>query len=123
MMKLSAFPWLLLGVFLNAGAQLLLKTGAQRISDIAFTLSNFIPISIQTISNPFILLGFFCYGISVIIWIGVLSRVDVSVAYPMLSLGYVFNAIMAHYLFNETLSLTQISGILIILLGVYLLAK
>lgn len=123
MMKLSAFPWLLLGVFLNAGAQLLLKTGAQRISDIALTLSNFIPISIQTISNPFILLGLFCYGISVIIWIGVLSRVDVSVAYPMLSLGYVFNAIMAHYLFNETLSLTQISGILIILLGVYLLAK
>jgi len=122
-MKLIILPWLLLGVFLNAGAQLLLKAGAQRISDMSFSLANFIPISMQLATNPFIILGIICYVISVIIWIGVLSRVDVSVAYPMISLGYVVNAIAAYYLFGEALSAMRMSGIFIILIGVYMVAR
>ena len=44
------------------------------------------------------------YGVSLIVWILGLSRVPVSIAYPMLSLGYVVNAIAAHYLFGEAVT-------------------
>lgn len=122
-MNIIVFCWVLLGVFLNACAQLLLKAGAQRLSDLAFSWENLIPMSFQTASNPFIILGLLLYVISVIVWIGVLSRVEVSVAYPMLSLGYVLNAFAAYYLFNEHLTITRLTGIFIILLGVYIVAR
>jgi len=122
-MKINILPWLLCGVFLNAAAQLLLKAGSGRISETTFTWSNLIPISLQIATSPCILLGLACYVISVVVWIGVLSRVDVSVAYPMVSLGYVVNAVAAYYLFGEALTVARISGIFLILAGVYLVAR
>jgi multidrug transporter EmrE-like cation transporter len=56
--------------------------------------------------------------LSVVLWIIALSRVDVSVAYPMLSLGYVVTAIGAWYLFGEALSLQRLLAIFVILVGV-----
>lgn len=123
-MNIILLSWLLLGVFLNACAQLLLKAGAQRLSDIAaFSWENLITMGFQTIGNPFIISGILIYIVSVIVWIGVLSRIEVGVAYPMISLGYVINAIAAYYLFNEHLTATRISGIFIILIGVFLVAR
>ncbi len=122
-MKLIILPWLLIGILLNAGAQLLLKAGSQRISDTAFTIANIFPMGIQLATNPFILIGIIFYVVSMLIWIGVLSRVDVSVAYPMISLGYIVNAIAAYYLFGEALSLSRVTGLFIILVGVYLVAQ
>jgi multidrug transporter EmrE-like cation transporter len=52
-----------------------------------------------------------------------LARVEVSVAYPMLSVGYVVNALAAWWLFGENLSAARIAGIGIILLGVWLVAR
>lgn len=122
-MKLTIFPILFLGVLLNAGAQLLLKAGITKVGQFNFTLPNVLPISLQVAANPYVILGLTLYVISVVLWIMVLSRVDVSMAYPMLSLGYVMNAIAAYYLFGENLSLTRIAGILVILGGVYLIAR
>jgi len=61
--------------------------------------------------------------VSVGVWIVGLSRVDVSIAYPMLSLGYVVNAFAAWYLFGEVLSVQRLVGIGIILVGVFVLAR
>lgn len=120
---MNIFPLLLSGVFLNASAQLLLKEGMSRIGYFIFSFANIVPISIQALSNPFILLGLFCYVVSVVVWLLVLSRVPVSYAYPMLSLGYIVNAVAAHYWFREELTLSKITGILIIICGVYLLSR
>ncbi|MFT3742367.1 MAG: EamA family transporter [Gammaproteobacteria bacterium] len=122
-MKWTVFPWLLLGVLLNTIAQLCLKAGSARISHIAFNWSNVIPVSLQMAFNPFIVLGLICYVISVVVWIGVLSRTPVSIAYPLVSLGYVVNAFAAYYLFGESLTAGKMSGIFFILLGVYLVAR
>ena len=73
--------------------------------------------------NVWLWLGLICYGISVIVWILALSRVDVSIAYPMLSIGYVVNAIAAWHLFDEPMSLGRMIGIGIIILGVFVLAR
>jgi drug/metabolite transporter (DMT)-like permease len=122
-MSIIVFCWLLLGVFLNACAQLLLKAGSQSLSDLTFSWENLFTMIFQTASNPFIILGICLYIMSVTVWIGVLSRTEVSVAYPMISLGYVINAIAAYYLFNEHLTVTRIGGIFIILIGVFLVAR
>ena len=121
-MKISVFICLLFAILLNASGQLLLKVGSARISHLSFNLSNAIPMSMQVATSPHILLGLFCYVVSVIVWIGVLSRVDVTMAYPMLSIGYIFNAIIAHYWMGESITTARISGIFFILLGVYLIA-
>jgi multidrug transporter EmrE-like cation transporter len=59
----------------------------------------------------------------VVLWLVALSRVDVSLAYPMLSLGYVVNALAAWWLFGETLGPGRVAGLVLILAGVWLLAR
>jgi multidrug transporter EmrE-like cation transporter len=122
-MNSIVFCLLLLGVMLNAGAQLLLKVGMTRIGHFDFSWSNALPIGMQVAVNPYVLVGLVFYVVSVVVWLLVLSRIDVSVAYPMLSLGYVVNALIAYYWLGEDLSMLRISGILIILLGVFLVAR
>lgn len=114
---------LLTGVLLNAAAQLLLKSGTNHIGTFSFSFSNLLPIGWQIASNLYIIAGLSCYVISVGLWIMVLSRVDVSFAYPMLSIGYIVNAIAAFYLFGEALTPIKIAGILVIMLGVFLLTR
>ena len=120
---MTYLPLILLGVLLNAAAQLLLKEGMRRIGHFAFAWTNVIPIGMQVAVSPFILAGLFSYVVSVMVWILVLSRVQVSFAYPMLSIGYIVNAIAAYYLFDESLSLTRIAGIVVIVGGVYLITR
>ena len=67
--------------------------------------------------------GLACYVVSVGVWIVGLSRVDVSVAYPMLSLGYVVNAVAAWWLLGEAVGAMRSAGVLLILGGVWLVAR
>ena len=96
-------PIILLGVLLNAGAQLLLKQGTRRIGYFDFNWANLIPVGLQAAANPFILAGLASYVISVVVWIMVLSRVDVGYAYPMLSVGYIVNAVAAYERYKKSL--------------------
>ena len=122
-MTATAFFLILTGVMLNAGAQLLLKAGVMAVGSFAFTSGNIVPIGIKLATQPPILAGLACYVVSVVVWILGLSRVDVSVAYPMLSLGYVVNALAAWWLFGEAITLERVVGIGIILIGVYVVAR
>ena len=117
------FSLLLTGVLLNAAAQLLLKAGTNRVGEFAFTLDNVVPVGMKLALNPPILAGLGCYVVSVVVWILGLSRVPVSVAYPMLSMGYVVNAILAYLLFGESLAMQKLVGIGFIILGVFLVAR
>jgi len=116
-------PLILLGVMLNAAAQLFLKEGMRRIGHFDFVWANVLPIAVQVAGNIFILGGLLCYIVSVAVWLLVLSRVEVSFAYPLLSVGYIVNAVAGYYLFQENLSVTRITGILIICVGVYFVTK
>ena len=73
--------------------------------------------------HPGVLGGLACYALSVVIWVVALSRVDVSIAYPMLSVGYVVNALLAIWLFGEVVSMQRWLGIGVILIGVTLVAR
>lgn len=120
---MSYLPLILLGVLLNAAAQLFLKEGMRRIGHFEFVWANVVPIALQVSMNVFVLAGLLCYVVSVGVWLLVLSRVEVSYAYPLLSVGYIVNAFAGYYLFQENLSITRITGVLIICVGVYFVTK
>ncbi|MHB9101232.1 MAG: SMR family transporter [Sulfuricella sp.] len=122
-MNLLSFSLILFGVLLNAAAQLLLKAGTNAVGHFAFNRDNILPVGWQLATEPHIMGGLTCYVISVVVWIMALSRVEVSIAYPMLSIGYVVNALAALWLFGEAVSVTRMAGIGIIIIGVYVVAR
>lgn len=122
-MTLVPFLLVLAGVLLNAVAQLLLKAGANAVGHFEFTAANAIPVGLKLATQPPIVGGLACYVVSVVVWIMALSRVEVSIAYPMLSLGYVVNAVAAHYLFGEAVSPMRVAGIFVIIVGVVMVAR
>lgn len=113
----------MLGVLLNAAAQLLLKAGTNRVGEFAYSLDNLVPIGTRLATSPPILAGLACYVVSVVVWILALSRVPVSIAYPMLSVGYIVNALAAWMLFGESLTAQKLAGIGFIVVGVWLVAR
>lgn len=122
-MTLSTFLFILTGVLLNAGAQLLLKAGVHPLGSITVEWVTLMPTLGRVLTQWQILVGLACYVLSVGVWIIGLSRVDVSQAYPMLSLGYVVNAIAAWWLFGEALGPMRWAGLLLILAGVFVVSR
>lgn len=122
-MKLVEFALILLGVLLNAFAQLLLKAGVRQIGHFDFTVGNAWPVASSLATNVPIIGGLSCYVVSVVVWILALSRVEVSIAYPMLSIGYVVNAGLAWFLFGEAVGPQRLIGIGVIIIGVVIVAR
>jgi multidrug transporter EmrE-like cation transporter len=122
-MTLAALAFLMAGVLLNAVAQLLLKAGTNALGVISLDAGSWVQTLWRMASQGHFVLGAGCYVLSLFVWILGLSRVPVSVAYPLLSVGYVVNAIAAHYLFGETVTATRWLGIGFIMVGVWLVAR
>jgi multidrug transporter EmrE-like cation transporter len=122
-MNVAAMAFLMAGVLLNAAAQLLLKAGTNVLGVLSLTRETWPDTLLKMATQGYFALGIACYGISVFVWILGLSRVPVSIAYPLLSVGYVVNAIAAYYLFGEALTLTRWLGIGFIVVGVTLVAR
>lgn len=108
-------------VFLCSVAQLLVKKGMTVLGVYSLSLSHLLSLVIAVFTNIYLFLGMACYGVSVLIWMVVLSRVPVSVAYPVSSLGFIVTTIFAYFLFNEMITFNKVMGIGFICLGVYLI--
>ncbi|MGK7376419.1 EamA family transporter [Planococcus sp. 1R117A] len=73
---------------------------------------------IKLMVSPYIVTGLTMYGFATVLWLFILTRVPLSVAYPLQSLAYVFAVFGAFFIFNEPLSLMKIVGVLLIMIGV-----
>jgi multidrug transporter EmrE-like cation transporter len=122
-MSLATFGFILCGILLNALAQLLLKAGTNAVGAIHLTADNWLTTGIQLATQVPIIGGLACYVVSVMVWIIGLSRVDVTIAYPLLSLGYIVNAIGAWYFLGEAVTAQRVLAIGIIVAGVALLTR
>lgn len=116
-------PMIIFGVLLNAAAQLALKQGMRQIGYFEFSLQHSGHLFFAVASSPYILAGLACYVVSVVVWLLVLSRVEVSYAYPLLSIGYIVTAFAGWRFFQENISLTRWAGIAVICLGVWLITR
>ncbi len=114
---------ILLDVALNVAGQLSLKFGMSKMGNFSLALPALTSVFLRAAANPYIILGLACYGLGFLVWLIVLAKAEVSYAYPMISLGYVFTAVLAWQLFGENVTLTRLAGIFITCLGVFLIAR
>lgn len=122
-MRPSSFGFLCGGVLLNALAQLGLKAATDATGPLVGTGVPVLRRGLELLAVPWLWLALGCYGLSVVVWLAGLSRVPVSQAYPLLSLGYVLNVGLAWWLLGETPNLMRVAGIAVIVFGVVLVAK
>lgn len=122
-MSLVSFILIFTGVMLNAAAQILMKAGTNAVGHFEFSMENILPIGLKLATEWHIVIALFCYAFSVVVWILALSRVPVSIAFPMLSMAYVVNAVAAYYLLGEPFSATKLAGMGVIILGVIILSR
>jgi drug/metabolite transporter (DMT)-like permease len=121
--KLADFSVLLCGVLLNAFAQLWLKAATRVSGPLVTTDGHLMGRALQLLTVPSLWYALTAYGVSVIVWIVGLSRVPVSQAYPLLSLGYVLNIGLAWWLFGEVPNVQRVLGVGVIIAGVVLVAR
>jgi len=122
-MSLASFGLVSVAVLLGVAAQLLLKAGTNAVGRFDFSLDNAVPVGLQLALEPRILGGTGCYALSLVLWVMALSRTEVSVMYPMVSIGFALNALLAWWLLGEALSAQRIAGIAVIMVGVVLVAR
>jgi multidrug transporter EmrE-like cation transporter len=120
-MKPALFTAILGAVSLSALAQVALKLGTGPLKSTAGKSTADVILSVA--ASPFIWIGLAIYGASVLGWIWVLSKTDVSVAYPFVGLGFVLTAIMGAVFLHENVSPLRIAGTLLVIFGCVLIAR
>ena len=123
MVKYLVLSLILVDVVLNVTGQLSLKYGMSKIGNFSLSMATLPPVFMKAATNVHVLLGLLCYGLGFMVWLIVLAKAEVSWAYPMISLGYVFTAILARMLLGEAVSATRMIGIMVTCLGVFLIAR
>jgi len=113
---------ILINVFLNAAAQLLMRHGMLIIGRVEFN-RNFLPAIPKIASSLWVWSSLLCYGVSAVVWMVVLSRVDVSFSYPFVALGFVIVSIAGYFLFQEQITVARIIGMVLIVAGILFIAK
>lgn len=121
-MTWTAFALVIVGVLLNAAAQLLLKAAVNQVGTIELHVNTMLRSGLRLAISPFIWAGLCCYVVSVVVWLLALSRVNVSVAYPMLSIGYIVTALAAFFFLGESMSPVRWAGVVVIVIGVILIS-
>jgi multidrug transporter EmrE-like cation transporter len=119
MSQLVLIGLILASVSLNALAQILLRLGARTVTASEPGLAALLASAFQL---P-VLGGLACYSGSLLLWFYVLGRVEVSFAYPFLSLGFVLVALAGWQWLGEPMPLARVAGIGIIFVGVLVVAR
>jgi multidrug transporter EmrE-like cation transporter len=114
----------LLSVALTASAQILLKVGMSGVA-VRQALSDgpILAILMEVVRAPAIIGGFVLYGISVVLWLWILSRLEVSRAYPFVGLGVIITMLFGVFMLGEPLSLAKVVGTILVAAGIYVVAS
>ena len=115
--------YILISVLLGATGQVLLKKGMLLIGPLTLSITEIGDILLRLVTNPFVVLGLGTYVVSTVIWLVALSRVDLSYAYPFVSLSYVLMLLASWLLLHENLSPIRLLGTFVIVMGVFLVSR
>ena len=77
----------------------------------------------RIVSQPFVPAGFVCYAVSSLLWLDVLSKLEISKAYPLVSLSYVFTLLIGLLVFRDQIGWIRLVGVGLICAGVALVAQ
>lgn len=110
-----------ISILLAVTGQLFMKKGMMIFG--TFPASQLLYKIIPMFLNPYVFFGFACFGASAVFWLVVLSRLELSLVYPMVSVAYILVAIFSWLLFKENVTLMRWLGILVIVFGVFLISR
>lgn len=116
-------PLILATVTTNALSQLLLKKGMLAVGTFDFSSAVLMQTLPRVILNPYVISGFLTLGFSMALHLMVLSRVEISFAYPFLSVSYIIVLLAGYWFFSENVSLLRVAGVGFICLGTYCIAQ
>ncbi len=122
-MTTLTLSFILISVFLSVVAQILLKHGMSNSSVQAALNSDALTAGITIFTNISVVAGLAAYVSSAGIWLLVLSKIDVSKAYPFVGIGFIGTMMFAYWFLNEPLTLTKVIGTLLVLVGVLLISQ
>lgn len=108
-------------VMLGATGQITMKHGMNQVGRI--NAAEAVSKIFGAFGNPFVLAGFAMYGISALVWMVILSRVNLSYAYPLVSMGYIFVVLFSRSFFHEPVTPLRLAGTLVICVGVVLITR
>lgn len=115
---------LLISITLGVVGQLAIKLGIARTGDLQILLGQSVwRFAGAVIGSPLIVTGIVLYAVSMIFWLLVLSRIDLSLAYPMLALSYVGVLLVSLFVLGEKVTAIRWLGAAFIILGVILTAS
>lgn len=112
---------LAISILLAVAGQLLMKKGMMVFG--TFPASQLLYKIIPMFLNPYVFVGLAFFGLSAVFWLVVLSRLELSLVYPMVSVAYILVAIASWLLFKENVTLVRWLGILVIVAGVFLISR
>jgi multidrug transporter EmrE-like cation transporter len=111
-------------VLLTTAAQISLKLGVSSRPMQALAASGgTISFLTRVLFSPMVMIGLALYVVSTVLWLLVLAKLDVSFAYPFVSLGFVFTALYAYFVIHEAMPTGRIGGIALIAMGVFFVAR
>ena len=111
-------------VLSSSVAQVTLKTGmsSKRVLAAMESGDNLL-IATTVFLNLHVILGLILYFLAAIFWLYVLAKLDVSIAYPFVGLGFIFTMILAHFIIGEPITSTKLVGTCFVAIGVVLIAR
>lgn len=118
----TVFALILFSVALSVAGQLTMKSGMQAVGKVELVQVFLTPKIFEVILNPLVIFGLLAYSVAAIIWLAVLSKAELSYAYPMIAMGYILTSVAAWVLFNESMTILRFMGITSIISGVYLIS-
>lgn len=110
-------------VLLNTIGQIVMKAGAASLTSVSFSIATLPHVFLTILKSPLMMGALSLYGLSAVVWIMALSKLDLSQAYPMTSIGYILTAIIGVLAFGEVLTVGRVIGLGLILAGVFILAR
>jgi multidrug transporter EmrE-like cation transporter len=110
-------------VSLNAAAQIALRKAMLVLGLLPLAASDLIAFIAAILLNLWFLFGMGCYAVSIGLWLVVLSKAEVSAAYPLLSIGYVITAVIGFFFMNESVGILRVSGLGLICAGLVLISR
>ncbi len=119
----STFALLMIAICLTVTGELLLKTGMNRHGELNVSFSTLVPTALKLFSSPFVVGGFVFTFSGALFWLAVLSRWPLSLAYPLLSISYIIGIAASVLILKERVALPQLLGVLVIIMGVYLVSR
>lgn len=119
-----ALTLVLICVFLSAMGQITMKNGMNQLGEISSAGQLFnVGTLFHMFTNPYVLGGTCLYVVSLLLWLGAMSTLDISLMYPLASLAYVIVAIIAFIFLKEDITLLRWMGIFMVMGGCFLITR